>query len=243
MVNYKNGKIYKIVDNTNDNFYVGSTTKEYLSQRLEKHRGYYNEFIKGSGQYMSSMEIIDNGNYSILLLEKYSCNSKDELTTREQYWMDNLRCDTMVNKQNAKRKPNYEKEYYENNKEEILEKRKEYRETHKEEISKRQKIYRDNTTEKRKEYQKIYRENNKEILAQKHKEYREKNKEKIAEQKKEYSKKYKEKHKEQLAEKRKEKIQCDRCNAIIRKDYFKKHRQSKTCINALPHGLINKLAE
>ena len=77
MVNYKNGKIYKILDLTNDNFYIGSTTKQYLSQRLEKHRTNYNYYLEGKTNYVSSFEIITNENYKIYLLENAPCASKD----------------------------------------------------------------------------------------------------------------------------------------------------------------------
>ena len=60
MVNYKNGKIYKIIDLTNDNFYIGSTTKKYLSQRLEKHRTNYKCYLEGKTNYVSSYEILSN---------------------------------------------------------------------------------------------------------------------------------------------------------------------------------------
>ena len=41
MVNYNNGKIYKIENNIDDMIYIGSTTKQYLSQRMDKHRSSY----------------------------------------------------------------------------------------------------------------------------------------------------------------------------------------------------------
>lgn len=209
MVNYKNGKIYKILDLTNDNFYIGSTTKMYLSQRLEKHRTQYKDYLKGIGRCVSSYKIISNKNYKIYLLENAPCVSKDELRMREQYWLDRLNCIKLVNKNRAFRTEQNKKEYYENNKKIVLEKQKEYY------------------------------ENNKEKIAEKHKEYYEKNKEKIAETKKQY----REKNKEKIAEKKKENVQCSRCNAIVRKYYLKKHQQNKTCINALPHGLICELAD
>jgi hypothetical protein len=102
MVNYSNGKIYKIVDFTNDNFYVGSTTQERLCSRLGEHVSDLKCYMRGTKQkYCASMEITINKNYKIFLLETYPCNSKDELTMKEQEHMDKLRCDKMVNKQNA----------------------------------------------------------------------------------------------------------------------------------------------
>ena len=63
---YKNGKIYKIIDNTNGNFYVGSTNYVKLCSRMGKHRGYLKEYMNGSSQkYCASMEILINENYKI----------------------------------------------------------------------------------------------------------------------------------------------------------------------------------
>ena len=50
MVNYNNGKIYKIepiVDHDEGDIYIGSTTKHYLSQRMDKHRGNYKSWKNG----------------------------------------------------------------------------------------------------------------------------------------------------------------------------------------------------
>ncbi len=41
MVNYTNSKVYKIWSTLGNNIYVGSTTKQYLSQRMDKHRECY----------------------------------------------------------------------------------------------------------------------------------------------------------------------------------------------------------
>jgi hypothetical protein len=43
MPNYKQGKIYKIVaiDGPDDEIYIGSTTKKYLSERMSPHRNGY----------------------------------------------------------------------------------------------------------------------------------------------------------------------------------------------------------
>ena len=89
---YKNGKIYKIVDNTNDNVYIGSTIKKYLSARLSEHRCEYGRFLKGKKGICKSGEIIKNGDYDIILIENYSCNSKKELETRERTHIENNNC-------------------------------------------------------------------------------------------------------------------------------------------------------
>lgn len=204
MKDYAFGKIYKIIDNTSPMFYIGSTCYPKLSQRLAKHRQHLRDYEKGYGRYTASFEILNNDDYKIILLEDYPCDNIDQLTSREQYWMDELKCDDMINKVNAKG-VNIEKK---------KQKDKEYRETHKEKEKVRQQKYRD-----------IHREE----LAQKQKEYYENNKEKEKERKKEWRKN--------------NKIQCDRCNSIVSPDYFKKHRQTKSCLTALPRGIINQLAD
>ena len=47
MVNYQDGKIYKIVDNTNNNVYIGSTCEPTLARRLAKHVGHYKFWKNG----------------------------------------------------------------------------------------------------------------------------------------------------------------------------------------------------
>ena len=91
---------------------------------------------------------------------------------------------------NQKERKEYDKAYYEENKEKILirgkkyrennkEKRKEYREENKEKILIRGKEYREKNKEKIKEYDKAYYENNKEKRKEYDKARYEKNKEKI----------------------------------------------------------------
>tara|TARA_R110000823_G_scaffold220255_1_gene348930 strand:+ start:333 stop:911 length:579 start_codon:yes stop_codon:yes gene_type:complete len=149
---YENGKIYKIIDNTNGNFYVGSTNYIKLCSRLGKHRGYLKAYLNGSSlNYCTSMEILINENYKILLLEPYPCKNRDELRMREQEWMDKLRCDKMVNKHNA---------YI--SKEDMSINQKKYQEEHKEEISIKKKQYRINNPELSKEQDRAKYQRNKE---------------------------------------------------------------------------------
>ena len=42
MVNYQNGKIYKIEDVGGNMCYIGSTPKDFLSKRMVEHRSKYN---------------------------------------------------------------------------------------------------------------------------------------------------------------------------------------------------------
>ena len=83
MNKYSQGKIYKIVDNTNDDIYIGSTI-HILKDRLSKH--------KNRQSRCKSRLIIMNGDYDIVLIENYPCESKKELEMRERYWILNTEC-------------------------------------------------------------------------------------------------------------------------------------------------------
>lgn len=79
-------KIYKIVDNTNNNIYIGSTSSKYLSVRLAMHRIHYRQYLKNSHNYITSYEIIKNGNYKIELIEIVP--DKANLKIRERYHIE-----------------------------------------------------------------------------------------------------------------------------------------------------------
>ena len=83
MVNYQLGKIYKIVCNITDESYIGSSCYQTLAQRLAKHVASYKRWKSGKHNYCSCYDIIERGQYQILLIESFSCHSKDELTSRE----------------------------------------------------------------------------------------------------------------------------------------------------------------
>ena len=93
MVNYENGKIYKIESYKGDMIYIGSTTKEYLSQRMDTHRSSYKRWKNGKCHFVTSFKIFDEygiENCHIVLLESVLCDSKDELMSREAYHIRNL---------------------------------------------------------------------------------------------------------------------------------------------------------
>ena len=91
MVLYKNSKIYKIISSGTNKIYIGFTTQRLLSKRLVQHRKEY--FYK---KHYPADEILKCGDYKIILIELYPCNSKDELNSRYQYWIDFYK-DTCVN--------------------------------------------------------------------------------------------------------------------------------------------------
>jgi hypothetical protein len=72
---YQNAKIYKIVDNTNDNIYIGSTCKK-LCQRLAQHRSNYKQYLNDKFSYITSFKILKNDDYDIVLIEEFPCENK-----------------------------------------------------------------------------------------------------------------------------------------------------------------------
>ena len=124
MVNYNNGKIYKIepiCDHDEGEIYIGSTTKQYLCQRIDKHRSDYKRWINNKFNKIQVFEIFDKygvSNCQIVLIETVNAESKDELLAREKHYIKSVKC---VNKCTPGQTL---KEYYENNKEEIKLKKK-----------------------------------------------------------------------------------------------------------------------
>ena len=171
MVNYSNGKIYKIEPNCEheeEEIYIGSTTKEYLSQRMEKHRSSYKYWKEGKCGKTNSFILFEKygvENCNIILLEYINAQSKDELTAKEAEYIKNYKC---INKL-------LPFQTNEERKEKNKDKNKTYRLQNKDKIQKIKKEYYQDNKDKFKEYY----ENNKDNI----KEYREKNKDKIKEQK------------------------------------------------------------
>lgn len=108
---YSKGKIYKIISNLTDNFYIGSTAQKYLCDRLNNHKVEYNRWIKTNKRYCSSFELIKLEQYKIILIENYSCNSKAELQQREQFYIDKYKCDNLLNIHRSFNSMEYTKEY------------------------------------------------------------------------------------------------------------------------------------
>ena len=122
MVNYSNGKIYKIesiVDHNEGEIYIGSTTKKYLSQRMDEHRRAYKQWKNNKHGKVQVFEIFDKYSVEgcqIVLIETVNAESKDELLAREKHYIKSFKC---VNKCIPGRT---KKEYYQDNNDTIKEK-------------------------------------------------------------------------------------------------------------------------
>lgn len=139
MPNYQNGKIYKIESLIGGCVYYGSTTKKYLCNRFAQHRSNYR-----TGVIITSGIVLQYPDAKIYLVELYPCNSKDDLTKREGYYIKKNEC---VNrhvagrtqkewqKDNKEKVNSYIKKYYVNNKEKVDSYFKQYRIDNKEKIN------------------------------------------------------------------------------------------------------------
>ena len=155
-MDYKNGKVYRVICEETNRQYIGSTCTE-LRKRLHQH--------KRKGNTCMTKDFI---NPSIFLIEDYPCERKEQLLMRERHFMETMECVNMV-------RPIVSRE-------EKLEENKEYREKNKEKLNKYIKEYR----EKNKEYMKEYREKNKEKIKEYNKEYNKEYRQKNKEYMKEY---------------------------------------------------------
>ena len=125
MVNYQQGKIYKLIDNTNKKIYVGSTCERTLAKRLSNHIAAYRFYLKNKNHFLTSFEILQNGDYKIVLIENYPCHSKEELKARERHYIEKLDCinkniplqtDQEYREAHKDEKQEYNRNYYKDNK-------------------------------------------------------------------------------------------------------------------------------
>jgi hypothetical protein len=136
MLDYSKASIYKIVCNISGKIYIGSTCQP-LHQRLGGHVASHK---RGAG--CASSQIIEAGNYSIILIEEYQCENKQQLLRKERNYIDSMDCVNkyrpIVSKEEAiAEKQEYyqlnkdsitirKKQHYQNNRETILQKANEY---------------------------------------------------------------------------------------------------------------------
>ena len=90
MVNYQNGKIYKLYSPSKNLTYYGSTT-EPLSVRYAKHCYTFRNPNKYIG-VRNANEILECGDYKCELVLEYPCNNKQELQLKEAEYIRNNEC-------------------------------------------------------------------------------------------------------------------------------------------------------
>lgn len=192
----KTGRVYKIIVQEGNECYVGSTFNT-LRDRFGKHKGLY----KKSANKCSVSKLFDKygvDKCKIILIKEYEVEDRKHLEAYETLWICKLKSINMVMPFSNKIREirnMRKKEHYQKNKESI--------------------------NESRKDYRKEYYENNKEKHHKLTKEWYENNKEKHHE----LSKKHYEKNKEKINAKRGEKIPCESCGKIMRRDSISKHKK------------------
>jgi len=129
MPDYQKSKIYKLVSDHTDEIYIGSTIQS-LSQRLSGHA----RDVKVKKTPCNSKKLFELGKVKIILIENYSCNSKEELLKHERHYIETMVC---VNKNIPGRT---DAEYRHNNKDKIKERNKEYRLKNKDKMKERRKV-------------------------------------------------------------------------------------------------------
>lgn len=174
-MNYQNGKIYRIDCLTTNEVYIGSTCQPTVAKRLAHHVSTFKQWKRTGKGFITSYPIIERDNYKITMIESYPCNSKDELSSREGFYIRSINC---VNKHIAGRS---QKQWFEEHKEVLIERGKEYREANKEQISERKKEWREANKEKLIKQRKEYREANKEQICERDKDFYEANKVRLKE--------------------------------------------------------------
>jgi hypothetical protein len=87
MVNYGNGKIYRLISKCGL-IYIGSTT-QLLSKRLSCHKS---RFLEGLKDYSSRFLFEKDIDTKIFLIENFACENKEQLLMRERYHIENTDC-------------------------------------------------------------------------------------------------------------------------------------------------------
>jgi hypothetical protein len=170
-MDYSKTKIYKIYSHLGNKIYIGSTTNDYLSNRMAKHRTGYTFWKKHNKQFLTSYILFEEygiENCIIELIEAKECINKEEKNRLEGGYIRTIDC---INKNiMGLTKKESNKKYFNNNKEIILKKQKEYNEDHKEQIYKTNKDYRDKNNDIIKEQKNQYYKINKDKINEKRKE-------------------------------------------------------------------------
>jgi len=209
---YQNGKIYFIGNYKDNDIYIGHTTQT-LKRRFQRHKeNTRNDKLNKRKLYAKMLERgIEH--FYIEEIEKYPCNSLEELEKRERHYI--LEKQPVLNIQIPQRKM---EEWRQDNKENLQQ-------------YERQRHHNNPRTEYRKEY----REKKRDELNEYNKQYREEHPEYF----KEYNKEYRKNHPEYFKvydEKKKETITCE-CGKVITRGSMSRHCKSKFHQNYLNNNI------
>ena len=235
-IDYSNIIIYKIVckDISITDCYVGHTTN-FTKRKYQHKHSCNNENNKDYNMNVYQF-IRENGcwdNWDMIEIERFNAIDENDAKKRERFYIEAL--NARLNKYIPTRTL---KEYYQDNKEKILDNVRVYRENNKEQIQEYRennrdkfKQYREDNKERISEHKKDYYKNNQEMILERQKEYRENNKEMVLE-------KSKSKYHNNI-EKMKEKVNCG-CGCEIRKTDISRHKKTKKHLDLISLKSIEK---
>lgn len=152
------------IDKNEDHVYVGSTTNllqrsqqhksDCRNEKSPRHKNYLYEFIRGNGGWDEFRErngFHPGNEWEIVELEQVVYDDRKELLMRERHWTKELKADLNKNVQCRTKE-----EYYNDNKDAVLEKIKQFNKINAERISFRKRIYyekhKDKIIQRSKEY-------------------------------------------------------------------------------------------
>ena len=141
-MDYKNGKIYKILNTIDVDCYVGSTCQP-LSKRMAKHRESMHNTVKKDRKLYAKMHELGVFNFYIELIEEFPCENIEQLRKREgesirQLGTLNIQIAGRTRSETVKAYrethseqlkdyfKDYYKDYYNSNRERVLERQKQY---------------------------------------------------------------------------------------------------------------------
>jgi len=88
MVNYRNGKVYRLVNNVDDKEYIGSTCNPLHKRKA----GHKKDAAKSPNRPVyRHLNTIGWECVQIILIENFPCTSKEELHAPERYWIEQLK--------------------------------------------------------------------------------------------------------------------------------------------------------
>lgn len=165
---YWSGKIYKIINNTTSQFYIGSTTKK-IEHRFQEHISCSKNEEKYSAKIYKHMRETDIDDWSVSLIQIFPCETKDELREREQYYIALLKPELNEFKAYCpeETQSEYNAVYRKDNRAKIAETNKNYRDKNKERLAKYCAIYNEKNKARIAETKRIYYVKNKERIAAK----------------------------------------------------------------------------
>jgi hypothetical protein len=136
-------RIYKIVNNVNEEIYIGSTKNE-LRVRFQQHKNVINTDAFRHLRLYQLMNEIGKDKFRIIEMLKFLCEDKAEQLRKEQEFIDDLK--PTLNKSNAcgfnfESSRKYKRIYYQEHKQEKKEYDKKNREMNKEQMNEKRRGY------------------------------------------------------------------------------------------------------